>query len=483
MYLNQNETPIATGLKKYVDRKVVYYDVPGHKKNVELNYLKDYFGQEVIQLDTNSSKEVDSLSHPTTIIKKSCELMANAYGADEALLLVNGTTIGVQAMMMSVCGPKDKIILPRNIHKSAVNALILCGATPIYIQPEIHNDYGVVTGISYHSVEKAIVENPDAKAIFLLNPTYYGFTTNLKEIVNLAHRHGIAVLVDEAHGAHFPFHEELPIHAMAAGADLSVASLHKTGGSLTQSSILLIREGIVNTKTVQTTLNLLQTTSASYLLLSSLDLARKNLILHGKTIIDNVLEIGREARETLNQTKNLFVYSSDFINGDTIYDYDETKFCVNVSETGYTGYEVYDMLLEQYNIQIEIADSNNIMAVLSVGDTKESMDRLVAALLEISNHPKEKILSNFKTIDLNPHVVVTPRDAFFAHKKSVKIEDALGEISGESIMVYPPGIPIISPGEKITKEMLQYIQFVKEQNCVITDLEDPSIEYINILSL
>ncbi|TCT16711.1 arginine decarboxylase [Natranaerovirga pectinivora] len=483
MYLNQNETPIATGLKNYAKKNVTHFDVPGHKKNSELGYLADYFGKDVVNIDTNSSKIVDSLSHPTTIIKEASQLMANAYGADQALFLVNGTTIGVQAMMMSVCGPKDKIILPRNVHKSAVNALILCGATPIYVQPEVDDELGVITGMSYSSIEKAMAENPDAKAIFLLNPTYYGFTTNIRDIVNLAHRHGMAVLVDEAHGAHLPFHDELPIHAMGAGADLAVTSLHKTGGSLTQSSVLFIREGIVNPKTVQTTLNLLQTTSASYLLLSSLDLARKNLVMNGEETIDKVLKIARNARLKLKEYANLYVFSDEFKNGDTVFDYDETKFCINVSKTGYTGFEVYDILLDKYNIQVEIADANNIMAILSIGDTQENMDKLVEALIDISTHPKEKTAKKHKLIDLNPHVVVTPRDAFFAHKKAVKIQDAVGEISGESIMVYPPGIPIISPGEKITKEMLEYIDFVKEQNCVITDLADPSIEYINILSL
>jgi arginine/lysine/ornithine decarboxylase len=482
-YLDQNKTPIATGLKDYVKKNITYFDVPGHKKNIQLKYLSEYYGENIVEIDTNSSKEVDNLSHPTGIIKEASQLMASAYGADESILLVNGTTIGVQAMIMSVCGPKDKIIIPRNVHKSAVNALILSGAIPIYMQPEVNEDLGIITGVSYASVEKAIAENPDAKAIFLLNPSYYGFAINLKDIVNLAHRHGIAVLVDEAHGAHLPFHKELPYHSMAVGADISVTSLHKTGGALTQSSVLLIREGIINKETVQTIVNLLQSTSASYLLLSSLDLARQNLVINGEALLGNAIEIARYGREALSDVPNLYVLSKELKNGDTIYDYDETKFCVNVSQTGFTGFEVYDRLLRDYNIQVEIADANNIMAILSVGDTKDQMDLLVAALKDIAKDTKEGHKEVFKTIDLLPHVIVSPRDAFFASKKPVKIREAIGEISGESIMVYPPGIPIISPGERITHEMIDYIDFVKEKNCMITDLSDPEFEYIQVLSL
>lgn len=482
-YLNQEMTPIATGLKEYIEKDITYFDVPGHKKNKNLKYLTDYYGESVVELDTNSSKKVDTLSHPVGIIKESSQLMAMAYGADDAIFLVNGTTIGVQAMLMSVCGPKDKIILPRNIHKSVVNALILCGAIPIYIQPEINDELAISTGISYEEVERAIVENSDAKALLVLNPSYYGFTANLKDIVNLAHRHGIAVLADEAHGAHLPFHDNLPIHAMGAGVDLSVISLHKTGGSLTQSSVLLIREGIINKDKVQSVVNLLQSTSASYLLLTSLDLARKNLVIFGKDTYERVLEYARIAREELSNVPNLYVFSKELINGNAVYDYDETKLCVNISKTGYTGFEVYDILIEQYNIQIEIADANNIMAILSLGDTLESINHLVKALKDIANQPKVRVENNIKIIDLTPHVIVSPRDAFFASKKSVRISESLGEISGESIMVYPPGIPIISPGEKITQEMIDYIDFVKEQRCMITDLADPEIKFINILSL
>lgn len=482
-YLNHYETPIATGLMDYIKKQTIYFDVPGHKKNTNLEYLSEYYGSNIIELDTNSSHYVDTLSHPTGIIKQASELMARAYGADDAIFLVNGTTIGVQAMVMSVCGPKDKIIIPRNIHKSTVNALILSGSIPIYIQPDVDESLGIVTNVTQEVVEKAIVENPDAKAIFLLNPTYYGFTINLKSIVNLAHRYGIAVLVDEAHGAHFPFHPKLPQHAMGAGADLAVTSLHKTGGSLTQSSVLLVREGIIKKEAVQTIVNLMQTTSASYLFLSSLDLARKNLVINGETIIEQLLQYTKEGREQLKKVPNLFVYSKELRNNNSIYNYDETKFCVNVSKTGYTGFQVYEMLLNKYNIQVEIADSNNIMAVISIGDKKENIDLLTNALCDIGKNSKENNHISFRMLDLTPHVVVSPRDAFFAGKRPIKLEDAVGEISGESIMVYPPGIPIISPGEKITEEMIDYIKFVKQNNCKITDLADPNIEYINILSL
>ncbi len=477
----QNRVPIAQSLKKYVDKEVVYFDVPGHKKNTECKYLTDFYGDEIVKIDTNSSKEMDNLSTPKGAIKDACELMAEAYGADYAHLLINGSTVGVQAMIMSVCSPGDKIILPRNVHKSVINALILVGATPIYMKPEIDCELGIISGVKYEEVEKTIESNKDAKGILLLNPTYYGITVNLKAIVELAHRNNMVVLVDEAHGAHFAFHKELPIHGMAAGADASVVSMHKSCGSLTQSSVLTMKKGRISEERMRLVLNLLQTTSASYILMSSLDIARRNMVRNGEKIITELLRLSGNARKRINTISNMKTFSKKMINGDSIYDVDETKLVVHVSETGYTGFEVYDILHDKYNIQVEVADANNIMAVISIGDTEENIDQLVKALEDISEsaNNKSKELHDIQYIE--PEVVVSPREAYFGKKTRVKLDDAENKISTESIMVYPPGIPIISPGERITKRMLEYVKFVRDQKCAITDLADENVEYIYVL--
>ena len=428
-------------------------------------------------------KCLDNISNPISVIKEAEDLMAKAYGADYAFFLVNGTSSGVQAMIMSVCKPGDKIIIPRNAHKSAINGLILSGAIPIYVQPETNTKLGMAMGVTLEKLEKTIVKNPDAKAIFIINPTYYGATSNLKEIVKLAHKHGLAVLVDEAHGAHFRFHSELPESAMAVGADMSAVSVHKTGGSLTQSSVLLLNEGLIDKNTVRTTLNLTQTTSASYLLMTSLDIARKMLVTQGEEVLTRVMQITRNARDEINKIDGLYAFGKELVGEPGVADFDETKLGINVSGLGMTGFTAYDILRDEYNIQMELGDVFNVLAIISVGDTEESLKKLVEALKDMSIKHKGNKIKFGKVTLKNPEIIVSPRNAFYARKKLVKLEEAEGEISGESIMAYPPGIPIVTPGEKISKDIINYINFLKNQHSMLTDTEDPYVENIKVLGV
>lgn len=481
MLMNQNKTPLFDAMKDYHKKNIIPFDVPGHKHGKGLREFGEYFGDTVLQLDVNSMKQLDNLSNPTSVIREAQELAAEAYWADSAFFLVNGTTSGVQSMIMSVCSPGDKIILPRNAHKSAINALILSGAKPVYIQPEINNDLGIAMGVSLQSVENAIARNTDAKAVFLINPTYYGATSDIKEIAKLCHKHGIALLVDQAHGAHFRFSKQLPVDAMEVGADMCAVSLHKTGGSLTQSSILLLKEGLVDQHIVKSILNLSQTTSASYLLMVSLDIARKNLAVNGNEILTDVLELSRDARIRINNIDGLYAFGKELIGTPGVYNFDETKLGINVCGLGLTGFEVYDILRDEYDIQMELADAYNVLGIISVGDTEESLDALVKALEDISVKYRKGKITKQHVVLQNPHVIVSPRNAFYSRKKIVKLEDAEGEISGEYIMAYPPGIPIVAPGEKISKEMIAYVKFLKIQKSVLTDTEDPNVEKIKVL--
>ncbi|MBR1738482.1 MAG: aminotransferase class I/II-fold pyridoxal phosphate-dependent enzyme, partial [Firmicutes bacterium] len=386
-YERQKLTPIYTALSKYKEDPIVHFDVPGHKKNKD-SFIAKALGADLVSLDANSTKELDMLSHPVGIIAEAEDLLAEAYGADDAFMLVNGSTSGVLAMILSACSPKDKIIIPRNVHKSVINAIILAGATPIFIQPEIDYDYGIANGIKVDAVKETIKAHPDAKALFVINPTYFGVASDLRKIIKICHRHNIAVLVDEAHGAHLPFHPNLPDCAMKLGADLSTASLHKTIGSLTQSSALFHNDnGFIDIDKVRMTINLMQTTSASYLLLSSMDLARSNIALKGKKIFSSLLKKCSEAKAKLSQLPGISVITEDYIdeadeNG--VYDFDETKFVVKVNELGLSGFQVYTIFKNEYNIQLELAESYVVLAVVGVGDTDESIDKLVEAFNDIS---------------------------------------------------------------------------------------------------
>ena len=477
--LEQESVPILNALKEYIKDDVTPFDVPGHKNRGNDNELKDCLGEEIFKYDVNSKINLDNLIKPTGVIKDAQKLMANAFGVDEALFLVNGTTIGIQSMIMSVCRPGEKLIIPRNVHKSVLNALILCGIIPVFIEPEISTEYGIFMNVTEDKMINIIRDNPDAKAVLVINPTYYGVTTNLEPIVYEAHKHNMLVLADEAHGSHFYFNDKYPAPAMRMGADMSCVSLHKTGGSLTQSSALLINSTKVDPKKVKATLNLLQTTSGSYLLMASLDVARKNLALTGEAKLDKVVDICVEGRKKINALDGYHVLDEQEITKYNMKSIDLSKLCICVKDTGLSGFEVVNLLRSECKIQMELGDMYNILAVISLDDTTQDLDKLVKALKYIrENHSKDtKLNFDFKSLSI-PKTLLNPRDAFFSDKKYVNLKDAVNKISGDTIIVYPPGIPIVSIGEEINKEIADYIEDMFNQGVEIIGMVDDTIAII-----
>ena len=478
--LSNESMPIYEALNRYKKMRIVPFDVPGHKRGKGNKELTEFLGESCLTVDVNSMKPLDNLCHPVSVIKEAEELTAKAFKAKHAFFMVNGTTSAVQAMVLSSCKSGEKIIMPRNVHRSAINALILSGAIPVYVNPGTNKKIGIPLGMSVDDVKEAIINNKDAKAVLVNNPTYYGICSDLKEITKLAHSYGMKVLVDEAHGTHFYFNDNLPTSAMEAGADMAAVSMHKTGGSLTQSSILLINND-VNKGYVHQIINLMQTTSASYLLLSSLDISRRNLAVNGSKMIDKIIDLAEYARKEINEIGGFYAYSKELINKKDFFDFDITKLSVNTLGIGLAGIEVYSILRDEYDIQIEFGDLGNFLAIVSVGDTKFAIERLVSALSDI-----KRIYSKDKTgmIDheyIEPEVVMSLKDAFYGNKIVLPINESIGEVSCEFVMCYPPGIPILAPGERITKEILEYISYAKMKGCSLTGTQDEKIEFINVL--
>lgn len=476
----QRRAPIADALLAFRDARVVPFDVPGHKRGRGSAELSAFLGERCLSVDVNSMKPLDNLGHPVSVIREAEELAAAAFSAKQAFFMVNGTSSAVQAMIMSVCRRGDKLILPRNVHKSVINAMVLCGAVPIYVNPHIDASLGIPLGMSPDEIKAAADRHPDAKAIFVNNPTYYGVCSDLSAIVSIARQRGMMTLVDEAHGAHFYFGRGLPKSAMAAGADMASVSMHKSGGSLTQSSFLLTGNN-VNYDYVRQIINLTQTTSASYLLLSSLDIARRKLALEGEEIFRVVLENARYARDEINSIGDYRAFGRELINGDTVFDFDMTKLSVNTFETGLAGIEVYDMLRDDYDIQIEFGDLSNFLAYLSVGDRRRDLERLVSALSEIRRLNKKSPSGMLRYEYTPPKVSLIPQEAFYANKEQVPIERARGRICAEFVMCYPPGIPMLAPGEEITGELVEHIVYAKERGCFMTGTEDPEVSAINVV--
>ncbi|MGM9929135.1 MAG: aminotransferase class I/II-fold pyridoxal phosphate-dependent enzyme [Bacillus sp. (in: firmicutes)] len=478
--LSQERAPIYEALEQFKKNRIVPFDVPGHKRGRGNPELTEFLGEKCVGVDVNSMKPLDNLCHPVSVIKEAEELAAEAFGAAHAFFMVNGTTSAVQAMVLTACKQGDKIILPRNVHRSAINALVLCGAEPVYVNPEVNHRLGIALGMSLEQIERAILENPDAKAIFVNNPTYYGICSDLRGIVKLAHEHNMLVLVDEAHGTHFSFSKNLPVSAMEAGADMASVSMHKSGGSLTQSSFLLMGPSI-NAGYARQIVNLTQTTSGSYLLLSSLDISRRNLALNGEGIFKKVAELSEYVRSEINKIGDYYAFSKELINGDSIYDFDITKLSVHTLDIGLAGIEVYDILRDEYDIQIEFGDIGNVLAYVSVGDRKRDVERLVSALAEIRRRYKKDTAGMITQEYINPQVVKTPQFAFYAEKESLPLHESAGRVCSEFVMCYPPGIPILAPGERITQEIIDYIEYAKEKGCSMTGPEDLKIERLNVL--
>lgn len=480
-HLDQSRAPIYEALENFRKMRVVPFDVPGHKRGRGNPELVALLGEKCVGMDVNSMKPLDNLCHPISVIREAEELTAEAFGAAHAFLMVGGTTSAVQAMILSVAKRGDKIILPRNVHRSVMGAMVLCGAVPVYVNPECDSRLGIPLGMKVSEVEKAIKANPDAKAILVNNPTYYGICSDLRSIVKLAHQHGMLCLADEAHGTHLYFGENLPISAMAAGADMAAVSMHKSGGSLTQSSVLLTGPAM-NEGYVRQIINLTQTTSGSYLLLSSLDISRRNLALRGKEAFAGVVEMAEYARREINNIGGYYAYSRELINDDSIYDFDVTKLAVNTLDIGLAGIEVYDLLRDEYDIQIEFGDLGNLLAYLSIGDRQRDIERLVGALSEVRRRFGKKDKANLmKQEYIDPQVAVSPQDAFYANKESLPLRETEGRVCSEFVMCYPPGIPILAPGERITGPILDYIEYAKEKGCSMTGPEDPDILRLNVL--
>ena len=478
--LDQNQAPIYEALVKLRKKRIVPFDVPGHKRGRGNPELVELLGEKCVGIDVNSMKPLDNLGHPISIIRDAEELAADAFGASHAFLMIGGTTSSVQTMILATCKAGDKIILPRNVHKSAINALVLCGAIPIYIEMSVDPKIGIALGLEIDRVAQAIKDHPDAKAILINNPTYYGICSDLKGLTEMAHEAGMMVLVDEAHGAHLHFTDKLPISAMDAGADMAAVSMHKSGGSLTQSSLLLIGEQM-NPEYVRQIINLTQSTSASYLLMASLDISRRNLALRGKESFEKVIELSEYARREINAIGGYYAYSKELIDGVSVCDFDVTKLSVYTQGIGLTGIEVYDLLRDEYDIQIEFGDIGNILAYISIGDRIQDIERLVGALADIkrlySRDGKDLIAGEY----IQPELVLSPQEAFYSERKSLTLNESVGQVCGEFVMCYPPGIPILAPGERITREIVDYIQFAKERGCSLQGTEDPEVNHINVI--
>ena len=482
--MSQSHTPLFSGLVQHSKKNPIQFHIPGHKKGKGIApEFREFIGDNALSIDLINIGPLDDLHQPKGIIKEAQDLAAEAFGADHTFFSVQGTSGAIMAMIMSVCGPGDKIIVPRNVHKSVMSAIVFSGAIPIFIHPEIDEHLGISHGITTDSLIRALEEYPDAKAVLVINPTYFGISADLKSIVEIAHSYDIPVLVDEAHGVHIHFHDDLPLSAMQAGADMAATSVHKLGGSMTQSSILNVKGNRVSYKRVQSVLSMLTTTSTSYLLLASLDVARKELAISGRKLLDRTIQLANSIRKRINELDHIYCVGDEILEKDAAFDYDPTKLIISVKDLGLSGFDVEMWLRENYNIEVEMSDLYNILCLITPGDSEEEANILVSALAALC---KERALlaAKINTQVLLPEIpilAVSPRDAFYSETELVPFDDSEGRIIAEFIMVYPPGIPIFIPGEIISEENLVYIKKNRDAGLPVQGPEDFDFRMLRVI--
>lgn len=483
--MDHHRAPLFTKLVRHAEQNPVQFHIPGHKKGVGMDpEFRTFIGDNALSIDLINIAPLDDLHQPTGVIAEAQRLAADAFKADHTFFSVQGTSSAIMTMIMAVCNEGDKIIIPRNVHKSVLSAIIFAGAKPIFLKPVRDPNYGIDHGVTTRSVRRALQKHPDAKAVLVINPTYFGISANLKEIVDIVHSYDIPVLVDEAHGALIGFHAKLPLSAMEAGADMAATSVHKLGGSMTQSSILNIRGNRINPKRVQTIFSMLTTTSTSYVLLASLDAARRNLALHGEAMAEEAIRLSTYARERINEIPGIRCFGREILAEEATYDLDPTKLTIHVRELGITGYDAENWLREHFNLEVEMSDMYNILCFITPGDNVGTVKILLNALRQLSEEnynvreARELIVVETPPI---PQLALSPRDAFYGDTEVIPFKESADRIIAEFIYVYPPGIPILLPGELISQENIDYIVDHVEVGLPVKGPEDRSIQYVKVI--
>ncbi len=429
----QLKTPLFDAMVSLAESHKLSFHTPGHKsgKGISTRFRK-FVGPKIFSIDLTTLDEVDSLQRPRGVIKQAQALAAVAYGADASFFLLNGTTGGNHAMILASCRPGEAVLVARNAHKSVLAGLIFSGAHPIFFSPRIHKDLKLLMNVSFEEVQAAIDANPSARKLILTSPNYYGITADLNKIVAYAHEKDVVVLVDEAHGPHLHFHPALPVSAMDAGADLCVQSTHKIIGGMTQASMLHAKSQRVDMRLLASVLRQLQSTSPSYILMASLDLARMQMATEGEKLLEKAITLAQESRRQINLIPGFFCFDAEALardSGGPCRDYDMTKMTISVEDLGLSGFQVLQILNSAHRIQVEMADPTHILVIVSIGDRQDDLDRLVEALREISKRvrgrgyrPSPHIHVGLPPMGLSTHMV--PREAAFHPQIHLPLKEA-----------------------------------------------------------
>ncbi|MEM9162109.1 MAG: aminotransferase class I/II-fold pyridoxal phosphate-dependent enzyme [Cyanobacteria bacterium P01_F01_bin.4] len=480
--LSQQDAPLVLALRQCGQRPNAAFYTPGHKRGQGISDLhRSVLGAEVFRADLPELPELDNLFAPETVIAQAQALAADAFGAEHTYFLANGSTCGIEAAILATCGPGDKLILPRNVHRSAISGLILSGAMPVFVSPVYDDDWQLAIGVTPKESATALNEHPDAKAVLIVSPTYQGICADVAEIAATTHRYGLPLIVDEAHGPHFAFHADLPPPAMRAGADVVVQSTHKVLSALTQAAMLHVQGGRCDRNRLQQALQLTQSTSPSYLLLASLDAARHQMANQGSEFMARTLVLAQQAVQSLGPLLRT-LNQADLPDG---FRLDPTRLTLEVSSLGMTGFDADDLLNERFSVTAELPTLNLLTFIISLGNTSGDIERLVAAARALVQNPCDKLSTRPQSKILptthRPLSPLSPRQAFFAPSEACPLAMATGRISAETVCAYPPGIPTLMPGEVITVDAIAQLQTLRQAGANFTGNSDASLKTLRVV--
>lgn len=475
-------------MKNYVDEGTIPFHTPGHKQGKGMHgRLENLLGRDTLALDLALMPDLDDLHEPHGCIKDAQDLAAELYGADNSFFVVNGTTGGIYAMILTIAGPGDKIIVPRNAHRSIIGGVILSGAIPVFMHPEVDRELGVTMGVTPETVEEAVRQHPDAKGVLIINPTYYGVATDLRRIVEIVHDHNMPVVVDEAHGPHLLFSPQLPVQALDAGADICAQSTHKIIGAMTQCSIVHCREGRISVPRLKAMLQLVQSTSPNYILMASLDVARMQMATEGRRLVARAVELAEWVRGEINRIPGLYCFGGEKLGQPGVFGLDPTKVTVTVKGLGLKGAEAERILRRKHKVQVELSDMYNVLFLITMGDGEAEAGALVGALRDLAaNHAGKRDFSALEdayTIQYPemPEQVLSPRQALFGHTRTIPFRRAEGRVCAEIITFYPPGIPLLCPGERISRDVIDYCLRLQEAGLHISGPEDYTLKTVKVV--
>jgi arginine decarboxylase len=487
MKKDHTRAPILEAIQAYNASGILPFTCPGHKRGRGLlgEAAAHGLGAEVYLEDVSMLNGADDRRESKDVQGQAEELAAEAMGADESYFSTNGSSLSAHVSVFSVARHGEKVLVVRNMHKSMVAALIMSGVRPVFLQPSIDDELDVEHGPTPEHVAEMLEANKDAKGVFIVSPDYYGVSCDVRGIAEECHKRNVPLIVDEAWGPHFAFHKELPPSAMECGADISFGSVHKTMNGLGQASIINLRGQLVDKDRFTLSFDLFEATSPSSLILASCDMARRQMVLNGQELWGRAIELGRHARSRLSNLPGLYVVGREVLEKQGAFALDETKLTVDVRGLGLSGYKASDWVLEQHKVTFELIDHRHLMAIISVGDTEETVDQMTDALIALHGWAErtkpDEIVPLPHHRELGTELVMTPTEAFFAETRKVPLEEAAGEVIAEMVSPYPPGIPRLIPGERITETIVEYLRKGRDAGMFVVDPSDTELKTLRVV--